>query len=105
MQLKENWSHSTVTWHGGTSYSIGGVRFVKGAPKRVTSKAVRRAIEGVDGFLIQDFHEPEPNAAPKKVVVKDPPEGETDPAEVPAPKKKTVKKKKKVKKVKGGTDA
>lgn len=88
---------------------------MKGAPKRVTSIGVRRAIEGVNGFLIQDFHKEDPVPKPKKVVVKAPPqapveepEGETDSEEdlepAPAPKRKTTKRKK-VKKVKGGKNA
>lgn len=118
MQLKDNWSHSVATFNGGTSYTVGGVRFVKGAPKPVTSLAVRKALEGVDGFLIQDFHKEEPKPAPAPVKEEEPNEeleGESDsdeaPVEAPAPKRKIVKKtvkktaKKKVKRVKGGKDA
>ena len=75
----ENWAYCEATFHAGASYTVAGVRFNRNVPKRVTSVAVRRKLEGVKGFLLRDV---------EKQDLK------------PAPVVKTVKRKKTVKKVK-----
>ena len=81
----ENWEYCEATFHAGASYTVAGMRFNRNVPKRVTSLAVRRKLEGVKGFVLRDVSNDDLKPAAK--------------AEA-APKVKTVKKKKTVKKVK-----
>ena len=93
------WLYSLITFTAGTSYNLGGVRFAKNIPKQVTSRAVRDAIDGVDGFQIGDVYEPETVLAPEPEVPVEEPE-ENEESEEVAPKVKVIKRKKTVRKKK-----
>lgn len=83
----DEWSYSIVTYHGGYSHTVAGVRFSKGMPKKVKSLALRNRLRGESGFHFKDFSKPSAVPASKQA------------AAPPAPsKKKKIKKIKKIKK-------
>ncbi|NIY13536.1 MAG: hypothetical protein GWM98_00910 [Nitrospinaceae bacterium] len=97
--MERKFSYSMVTYYGGTSYSVGGMRFPKNQPRRVTSAKLRKKLEGVKGFQFDDHYVDAPAGPPVS-------EPEPEPAPAPKAKVKTVKKKKRtVKKVRPKGDS
>lgn len=89
MAENRKWSYCMATFFGGASYSVAGMRFPRNFPKRVSSLRIRRSLEGVKGFHIQDFYS---ESSPMKEVQKE--------LEKDTSKLKTTKRKKTVKRVK-----
>jgi hypothetical protein len=73
----DEWSHSIVTYNGGYSHTVAGVKFKKGIPKPVKSLALRNRLTGEPGFHFLDVKKPgnksasplvtQPKASGKKV--------------------------------------